>query len=127
MLHDASLRGLESHGLEARVVRFAEVEVRLQRVAFRNAVFRACNGTCMVSGCSVPEALEVAHLEGCDWRAGHNGVGDGVLLRRDLHTLYDRRLMTIAPDGEVGFDDRVREYYAEWDRVRVRASPSAMN
>lgn len=98
---------------EQRAARFAQVEVRTQQAAFRLAVFRACEGRCVVSGCDVPEALEAAHLNGRDWRAGHNAAEDGILLRRDLHTLYDRGLLVIGEDGRVELDVRVREHYGE--------------
>lgn len=101
--------------LEQRAVRFAQVEVRPQQAAFRAAVFMACDGRCVVSGCSVPEALEAAHLKGRDWRAGHNGAEDGILLRRDVHTLYDRGLLMISAEGRVTLDSRVRPYYAEFE------------
>ena len=102
-----------TNDLEQRAARFAQVEVRTQQAAFRLAVFRACGGRCIVSGCAVPEALEAAHLDGRDWRAGHNAAEDGILLRRDLHTLYDRGLLTIDADGRVALDTRVRDYYEE--------------
>lgn len=100
--------------LEQRAARFAQVEVRTQQAAFRLAVFRACEGRCVVTGCDVPEALETAHLSGRDWRAGQNTAEDGILLRRDLHTLYDSGLLAIGEGGEVEFASRVREHYGQW-------------
>ncbi len=107
--------------LEQRAARFAQVEVRPQQAAFRNAVFRACGGRCVVSGCSVPEALEAAHLEGRAWRAGHNAAEDGILLRRDLHTLYDRGLLKISDQGVVAVDAAISSYYGEFDEVQAAA------
>lgn len=96
---------------EALVKRFAQVEVRPQQAQFRVAVFRACMGRCVVSGCDVPEALEAAHRTGRDWRAGHNGAEDGLLLRRDLHALYDSGLLLVGEDGKISLDERVRVHY----------------
>lgn len=107
--------------LEQRAARFAQVEVRPQQAAFRNAVFRACGGRCVVSGCSVPEALEAAHLEGRGWRAGHNAAEDGILLRRDLHTLYDRGLLKISDQGVVAVDAAISSHYGEFDEVHAAA------
>lgn len=106
------LPGTSDGDLDERERRFALVEVRPQQAGFRAAVFRACGGRCVISGCDVPEALEAAHLRGRDWRAGHNHENDGILLRRDLHTLYDRGLLTISDEGRVAFDRRVYDYYA---------------
>lgn len=109
----------ETTDLELRAARFAQVEVRTQQAAFRLAVFRACEGRCVVTGCDVPEALEAAHLTGRDWRAGQNAAADGILLRRDLHTLYDKGLLVIGEAGQVEFASRVREHYSQWHGSQV--------
>ena len=108
---------------EQRAARFAQVEVRTQQGAFRLAVFRACGGRCVVSGCSVPEALEAAHLIGRDWHLGHNAASDGILLRRDLHTLYDRGLLVISEDGRVALDATILAYYGEFEGSVVAGGP----
>jgi putative restriction endonuclease len=56
---------------------------------------------CLISGCEVVDVLEAAHVR------PYRGVGDnhpsnGVLLRSDLHTLFDLDLLGIDPtDGRV--------------------------
>lgn len=102
--------------LEARAARFAQVEVRQDQRAFRRAVFLACAGRCVVSGCDIPEALDAAHLLGRDWRQGHNSAVDGVLLRKDLHALYDRGLLRIA-EGRVALEPSVRSHYASFEGI----------
>ncbi len=94
--------------------RFAQVETRPQQGKFRELVFKSCAGKCIVSGCDIPEALDAAHLEGRDWRLGHNQAADGVLLRRDLHALYDKGLLKFDEDGRVKLDANVLEHYAEF-------------
>lgn len=110
---------------EQRVARFAQVEVRSQQGPFRLAVFRACGGRCVVSGCAVPEALEAAHLLGREWKQGHNAASDGILLRRDLHTLYDRGLLVISEEGRVGLDAGVHAYYGEFEGALARGGAPA--
>lgn len=110
---DAGAAAEEPGSLEERVARFAAVEVRTEQRAFREAVFRACDGRCVVSGCDVPEALEAAHLLGRDWRQGHNGASDGMLLRRDLHALYDRGMLHISESGLIELAPGLTSYYAE--------------
>jgi len=106
--------------LEQRAARFAQVEVRTQQTAFRMAVFRACQGRCVVSGCAVPEALEAAHLMGRDWRRGENTASDGLLMRRDLHTLYDRGLLRITDAGIVELAAEVFEHYGEFGGQEIQ-------
>ena len=103
---------------EERVARFMSVEIRQQQPAFRRAVFAAFGGRCAISGCDVPEALEAAHLRERDWREGHNQATDGILLRRDLHTLYDRGLLEIE-DGIARFSPHVVHHYAYLDGLEI--------
>ncbi|HSD37385.1 MAG TPA: HNH endonuclease signature motif containing protein [Rhodocyclaceae bacterium] len=107
--------------LEERAKRFALVEVRTQQGAFRKAVFLACRGRCVVSGCDIPEALEAAHLDGHSWKDGHNSAEDGVLLRRDLHALYDTGLLSFAEGLRVQLDPTVREHYGVFEGANVAA------
>lgn len=99
---------------EERAARFRQVQTRPDQGLFRDAVFRACGGQCVISGCAIPEALEAAHLIGRDWRQGHNGVTDGILLRRDLHSLYDPGPLRISDAGQVALSGDTYDYYREF-------------
>lgn len=115
----------DGNDFEQRVQRFAQVEVRPQQAAFREAVFRACGGRCAISGCAIPEALEAAHLTGRDWRQGHNTANDGLLLRRDLHALYDRGLLWFSPEGRVELNPLVRDHYGEFEHASLNMHPTS--
>lgn len=93
--------------------RFALTQVRTEQAAFRRAVFLAYGGRCAVTGCAVPEVLEAAHLLGSKWREGMNTANDGVLLRRDIHALYDCGLLSFSSEGTVVFDERVLGEYGD--------------
>ncbi|WP_420998255.1 HNH endonuclease [Cupriavidus sp. 30B13] len=73
----------------------AQVKRRLHQKAFRKALFAQPMPKCVITGGSVPELLEAAHLEGKSWEAGDNTADDGILLRVDLHRAYDRGLLTL--------------------------------
>ena len=63
---------------------------------FRQVVLRAYGGRCAVSGCDVEHALEAAHIY--PYRGDQtNAVTNGILLRSDLHTLFDLGLLTVDP------------------------------
>ena len=104
---------------DVRANRYAIVEVRVEQASFRRAVFVECQGRCVISGCSVPEALEAAHLVGRKWRLGHNAAVDGILLRRDLHALYDSGVLTIDAAGLVQFAPEARKHYGNLDGVEL--------
>jgi hypothetical protein len=101
-----------------RARRFAMVAVRPDQAKFREAVFLAFDGRCAITECNLDCALDAAHRHGRDWRMGHNKADDGLLLRKDLHALYDRGLMWIEPDGVVRFaGEALRQYKALDGRV----------
>lgn len=78
----------------------AKLEMRRAREdqsPFRHELMRAYEGRCTVTGCAVGKALEAAHI------IPYTGpesqlVNNGVLLRADVHRLFDAGLMWIDPD-----------------------------
>ena len=65
---------------------------------FRAKLFNFYGEKCMVSDCEVAVAIEASHI--CPYRGKQdNHPENGVLLRRDLHVLYDRDLIGIEPDA----------------------------
>jgi predicted restriction endonuclease len=89
--------------------------------AFRDALLRAYGACCAISGCSVVEILEAAHIH--PYKGLHtNIVSNGLLLRADLHTLFDLGLIRI--DGAI-FAIHVSNRldgteYAQWRGKRLR-------
>lgn len=86
----------------------AEIELRMAQAAFRLAVGERCGWKCILSGVTLREVLDAAHLPGRNWRI-HNAADDGILLRADLHRLLDSGLAEIregsfwiAPSARVG-------------------------
>ena len=81
-----------------RVMR--EIEARQGARSFRDALMRAYQGQCAITGCAVPELLEAAHIIPYADQ-GANTTTNGLLLRTDLHTLFDRHLIWIGLDRKV--------------------------
>lgn len=102
--------------LQARAARFARAAVRPDQAAFRRRVFMEHKGSCVVTGCSIPEALDAAHREGRNWRLGHNSAADGLLLRKDIHALYDAKLISIDQRGAVVARRDVEVHYRDYLR-----------
>lgn len=108
-----------SDPLEVRAARFASVAIRPEQAAFRRKLFSAYNGRCVVSGCDVVRALDAAHRHGRNWRKGHNSVADGFLLRKDLHALYDSKLLNITDSGFVELSDEIAEHYEAFSGIAI--------
>jgi len=65
---------------------------------FREDLLEAYEGMCAVTGCAVKDVLEAAHIY--PYRGNHtNDPSNGLLLRADIHTLFDIGLVTIHPDS----------------------------
>jgi hypothetical protein len=102
--------------LQARAARFARAAARPEQAAFRRRVFLEHKGACVVTGCTIPEALDAAHREGRDWRRGHNSGADGLLLRKDIHALYDAGLVSIDDSGAAMSRRDVEVHYRDYLR-----------
>lgn len=75
----------------------ASIVRRRGQPAFRAALLEAYGGKCAVSSCDVEAVLEGAHIK--PYLGPYtNVVVNGVLLRADLHTLFDLGLLAIHPD-----------------------------
>lgn len=64
---------------------------------FRSELLKAYGGQCAITDCDAEAALEAAHIFpylGTDT----NHVKNGLLLRADIHTLFDLYLISINPD-----------------------------
>ncbi|HGV9307507.1 TPA: HNH endonuclease [Vibrio fluvialis] len=80
---------------DARKKNLKEIVARQGQRQFRESLI-AEYGCCVITGCSVISVLEAAHIvpyRGKDT----NVVANGLLLRADIHTLFDLGLMSISP------------------------------
>lgn len=64
---------------------------------FRNKLIFAYSGRCAVTGCDAVYALEAAHIVAYTGPESDH-VQNGLLLRADIHTLFDLDLIGIDPD-----------------------------
>ena len=55
------------------------------------------HGACQVTGCRILDVLEAAHINSYRGEKD-NHVSNGLLLRADIHTLFDLDLLGIDPD-----------------------------
>jgi len=90
---DAEFQALRSAEDARRFTQRSIAQRRGQR-KFRDDLLRAYGGACCVTSCDVEAALEAAHI--VPYRGDHTNVTtNGLLLRADIHTLFDLHLLTI--------------------------------
>lgn len=83
---------------------------RLGQGSFRVMVTDAYGRRCTASGEKTLPVLEAAHIKPYSEEGDHR-VENGLLLRSDLHTLYDRGYLTVTPDFRIAISRRIREEF----------------
>lgn len=87
-------------GYDERERAHREIALRRGQQRFRQRLVEAYGGVCCVTGSSVSAILEAAHIR--PYRGPRtNDVTNGLLLRADIHTLFDLHLVTVLPAGRV--------------------------
>jgi len=72
----------------------AQIVRRRGQPEFRAKLLFAYEGRCAITGCDAADALEAAHILPYQGDSTHH-VGNGILLRADVHTLFDLGLVAI--------------------------------
>lgn len=85
---------------DARVWAMRAVAQRRGQPLFRARLLDAYDGRCAITGCGAMEVLEAAHIQ--PYRGEHTHRPDnGLLLRADLHTLFDCHLLWITAQNTI--------------------------
>lgn len=96
-----------------------EVTQRTGQSSFRLSVSAAYGGRCAISGCGTAEVLEAAHIRPVKL-GGRHSIRNGILLRSDLHTLFDLGLVTVR-GGRVQVAPSLRaSEYRKFHGVKLR-------
>lgn len=103
------------------------IRVRRGQRTFRDNLIKRYGGRCVVSGCRVLDILEAAHISPY-LGAADNHPQNGLLLRADLHTLFDLNLMAIEPGSLViKFHPKVcADGYAQFDGTALQFDARSM-
>lgn len=92
---------------------------RPEQAAFRGGVMELYGSKCAITGCAVQEALEAAHVIPVSESGGY-APDNGVLLRRDIHRLFDLNLVAIDPEClEVNIADEIANDYGDYAKSPV--------
>jgi len=86
------------------------VQPRLGQGSFRVLVTDAYERRCAISSERTLPVLEAAHIKPYS-ELGEHKVSNGILLRQDIHTLFDKGYLTITPDLKIEISRRIREEF----------------
>lgn len=84
---------------------------RLGQGAFRVLVTDAYQRRCAITGERTLPVLEAAHIRPYAEEGPHQ-VSNGLLLRSDLHILFDRGYVTVTPDYRIEVSRRIKEEFS---------------
>ncbi|MEO2033242.1 MAG: HNH endonuclease signature motif containing protein [Planctomycetaceae bacterium] len=102
-----------------------QVRERRGQQTFRNELLNRYENRCVVTGCTVVAVLEAAHIRPYR-RPEDNDVQNGLLLRADIHTLFDLNLLGIEPGTwQIHIHPRIKENYTEFDGQTLLLPPGA--
>ena len=133
-IHIAELLGLKSKAAKPVYADFGEApnddpdelrtfaaKVRRGQPKFRNALLGLYGEKCAITGTPVRQVLEACHVT-LHSKTGINRSDNGILLRSDIHELFDQGLIDIDPDTmAVVVDARIRE--SEYGRYHGQCLP----
>lgn len=83
---------------------------RLGQGSFRVLVTDAYERRCAMTNERTLPALDAAHIKPFAESGGHR-IQNGLLLRRDLHALFDRGYITVTPSLAIEVSKRIREEF----------------
>jgi putative restriction endonuclease len=110
LLSSGASKQYEVHDEDSSVRPEYLVKGRLGQGAFRILVTDAYKRRCAITGERTLPVLEAAHIKPYA-RSGPNLVKNGLLLRSDLHKLFDIGYITVTPDFRVEVSPRIKEEY----------------
>jgi putative restriction endonuclease len=83
---------------------------RLGQGSFRLIVTDSYDRRCAFTNSPVIHVLEAAHIRPYS-SGGPHSPSNGILLRQDLHTLFDRGYMTVTPGHRIEVSSRIKEEF----------------
>ncbi len=99
---------------------------RLGQGSFRVVVTDAYKRRCAFTGSPVLHVLDAAHIRPYTEKGPHD-VRNGILLRQDVHTLFDRGYITVTPAYRVEVSGRIKEEFENGQEYySVHGSPIAL-
>ena len=106
------LENLESveHEVSSRFGKPTLITPRRGQANFRATIIQAYNQRCAITSERTLPVLEAAHIKPYA-SGGEHSVTNGLLLRSDLHKLFDSGYVTVTPDHHFEVSRKLKEDY----------------
>jgi putative restriction endonuclease len=93
---------------------------RLGQRSFQAVVLDAYHRRCAITGTHIPPVLQAAHIRPVT-SGGQHRLDNGLLLRSDVHTLFDRGYLGIDPRYRLLVSPRLRQDFSNGDQYYAQA------
>lgn len=97
---------------------------RLGQRSFQAVVLDAYHRRCAISGTHIPPVLQAAHIRPVT-SGGEHRLDNGLLLRSDVHTLFDRGYLAVDPQYRLLVSPRLRGDFDNGDQFYARLGRSS--
>jgi putative restriction endonuclease len=95
-------------------------QVRLGHSGFRATVFNAYHRRCAITGTRIWPALDAARIRPVA-RGGEHRLDNGLLLRSDVHTMFDRGYLGVDSSCRLRVSPRLRDEFGNGEQFYSRS------
>lgn len=115
---DGFAKSVKLHVQTASTKKESVVAVRKAQALFKKSLMRIGPECCVITGEVMPEVLDAAHIQSVE-AGGPDEIENGILLRADLHRLYDAGCFEIKPNGSLSLRKGLPRTYRELLKGKV--------
>ena len=113
---------------DERLRTLKSIVARRGQQKFRNSLLKQYENKCAISSCEIVAILDAAHVR--PYRGDFtNSLNNGLILRTDLHTLFDLDLLGVDPETlEVHISESIDDQnYQKFEGVKLRSPNNREN
>jgi putative restriction endonuclease len=93
---------------------------RLAQRAFQAVVLDRYHGRCAITGTKIRPVLQAAHIRPVT-KDGENRIDNGILLRSDVHTMFDNGYLGVSPEHKLLVSPRLRTDFGNGEQFYAKA------
>ncbi|HEY0429264.1 MAG TPA: HNH endonuclease [Pyrinomonadaceae bacterium] len=97
---------------------YAQIRARRGQKKFRNGLIQRYGSICLITECQIIDLIEAAHIIPFKIEKSHN-LDNGLLLRSDIHTLFDLNLIGINKEFIVHLHPKIVTEYSALNKKQI--------